>query len=145
MALQFHPRQGTIVLARFDHAFKEPEMVKTRLAVVVSKDMQARRGLCTIVPLSLSKPQFVMRYHCQIDPQFELPSPWGNQPRWVKGDMLLAAGFHRLDLLSLGKGSDGRRIYQTETISADDLGTIQACILEGLSLGGLTKRPQKPK
>ena len=80
-----------------------------------------------------------MQYHCQIDPILTIPAPWGNQPRWVKGDMIYAAGFHRLDLLSLGKGEDGKRIYQTETISAEELHRVQSSLLAGLSLGQLTK------
>jgi uncharacterized protein YifN (PemK superfamily) len=114
-------------------------MVKTRLAVVVSKDMQARHGLCTVVPLSLTAPPQPMRYHARIDPTFTIPEPWGIQPRWVKGDMVLAVRFHRLDLLSLGRDSAGRRVYQLETLTREDFRTVQACVLEGLSLGRLTK------
>lgn len=139
MGLSYHPKQGTLVLARFDKGFREPEMVKTRLAVVVSKDMKSRRGLCTVVPLSTTAPKPPMGYHCRIDPAFEIPEPWGNRPRWVKGDMVLAAGFHRLDLLRKERGANGRRVYLTETISADDMASIQKCILAGLSLGQLTK------
>ena len=137
--LRFHPKQGTVVLARFEQGFRAPEMVKTRLAVVMSKQISARPGLCTIVPLSLSKPNRVMPYHCQIDPTFEIPEPWGNKERWVKGDMVLAVGFHRLDLLRIKRDRKGRRIYQNSTISDEDIGKIQSCILEGLSLGRLTK------
>ena len=128
-----------MVLARFEPGFKEPEMVKTRLAVVISKDIQSRHGLCTVVPLSLTPPPRPMPYHAQIDPDFVIPKPWGNQPRWVKGDLVFAAGFHRLDLLLLGRSKTGRRIYQTETLSGDELKAVQACVLEGLSLGRLTK------
>ncbi len=144
MGLTYHPKQGTLVLARFDKGFREPEMVKTRLAVVISKDMKARRGLCTIVPLSTTDPRPPQPYHCRIDPALTIPEPWGNRPRWVKGDMMLAAGFHRLDLLRLGKGPDGRRVYQTDTISGDDLLAIQRCVLAGLSLGQLTKHLSAP-
>lgn len=139
MALKYHPKQGTILLARFEKGFAKPEMVKTRLAVVVSKPMKARHGLCTIVPLSLSDPTPVMRYHCQIDPDFKIPDPWGNKPRWVKGDLIYAAGFHRLDLLRLGKRPDGKRKYQEETVSKEDLKRIQSCLMEALSMGQLTK------
>ena len=57
MGLRFHPKQGTIILARFDAGFKKPEMVKNRLSIVVSKEMKGRMGLCTIVPLSLPPPR----------------------------------------------------------------------------------------
>lgn len=114
-------------------------MVKSRLAIVISKQMAARPGLCTIVPLSTKPPRPPAPFHCQIDPQFKIPEPWGNRPRWVKGDMVYAARFHRLDLLRLDRGASGRRIYLTDTISKDDLERVQRCVLNGLSLTKLTK------
>ncbi|WP_082631076.1 type II toxin-antitoxin system PemK/MazF family toxin [Roseovarius atlanticus] len=139
MGLKFHPKQGSVVRVGFDAAFKAPEMVKPRLCVVVSKPIKPRAGLCTVVPLSTTTPNQPMPYHCQLDIAFELPPRWGRKPRWVKGDMIYAAGFHRIDLLVLGKDGTGKRIYQTETIPLDDLRRIQRCILNGLALTDLTK------
>ncbi len=124
---------------KFDAAFKVPEMVKPRLCVVVSKAIEARPGLCTVVPLSTSKPNPVMAYHCKVDPAFELPKPWGNQERWLKGDMIYAVGFHRVELLRLGKDENGRRMYQTARLEATEFRKIQACILHGLGMQHLTK------
>jgi len=53
--------------------------------------------------------------------------------------MVYAAGFHRMDLLLLGKDRNGKRIYQTETLAIADMTRIQACVLHGLSLSSLTK------
>ena len=114
-------------------------MVKPRLCVVVSKQMSARPALCTVVPLSTTEPHNLMPYHCELHIRFDLPARWGNRKRWVKGDMIYAAGFHRVDLLLLGKDRSGKRIYQTETIGRDDLRRVQSCVLNGLSLQGLTK------
>ncbi|NVJ96268.1 MAG: type II toxin-antitoxin system PemK/MazF family toxin [Marivivens sp.] len=134
MALSYSPKKGTIITANFSSGFKEPEMVKRRLAVVVSPPIQARRGLCTVVPLSLSEPNRVMQYHMQLDIPFELPEPWGNVTRWVKGDMICALGWHRLDLLRLGKGDHGKRLYQTETLNSEIMDSIHNCVLFGLGL-----------
>ncbi|WP_254695520.1 type II toxin-antitoxin system PemK/MazF family toxin [Oceanicola sp. D3] len=114
-------------------------MVKPRLAIVISKPIVARGGLCTVVPLSTTAPDPVMPYHCALEVAFKMPSVWGNRKRWVKGDMVYAAGFHRIDLLSLGKDRSGKRIYQTSTISEQQLAIVQRCVLQGLGLGTLTK------
>ena len=134
MALRYAPAQGTVVTVNFDEGFKPPEMVKRRLAVILSLPIKARGGLVTVVPLSTTAPKPPMPWHCEIDLPFELPSYWGSRPRWVKGDMINAVGFHRVDLLSLGKASDGRRIYQTGTIPRDMLTRIQVCVLRSLGL-----------
>ncbi|WP_104018266.1 type II toxin-antitoxin system PemK/MazF family toxin [Roseovarius nitratireducens] len=139
MALKFHPKQGTILRVRFDGAFKEPEMVKPRLCVVISKPIQARFGLCTVVPLSTTPPNKPMPYHCEIDIPFRLPDRWGQRTRWLKGDMVYSAGFHRMDLLLLGKDRNAKRIYQTQTLAAADMARVQACVLHGLSLSSLTR------
>ncbi|MBZ0128516.1 MAG: type II toxin-antitoxin system PemK/MazF family toxin [Rhodobacteraceae bacterium] len=139
MALRYHPKQGSIVRVSFDDAFRAPEMVKPRLCVIVSKPIQARPNLCTVVPLSTTAPTVVMPYHCKLDIPFDIPMPWGNLTRWVKGDMVYAAGFHRVDLLRLGKDGKGQRIYQISTLPEDTLAQIQKCVLHGLGLSGLTK------
>ena len=114
-------------------------MVKPRLCVVLSKPIQARVGLCTVVPLSTTPPNRPMPYHCEIDIPFRLPDRWGRRTRWLKGDMVYSAGFHRMDLLLLGKDRNGKRIYQTQTLAADDMTRVQACVLHGLSMSSLTK------
>lgn len=139
MGLKYPPAQGSLVMAHFDEAFKEPEMVKTRLAIVLSPPIEARFGLCTIVPLSTLAPEVVMPYHAKIVIPFQLPERWGNRERWIKGDMIYAAGFHRLDLLRLGKDRTGRRIYQTRALPSGMLRIVQGCVLHGLGMGRLTE------
>lgn len=138
MPLKYAPPAGTLVVASFDQGFVEPEMVKTRLAVVLSPPIQHRFGLCTIVPLSTTKPEHMMPYHAEIVVPFQLPAKWGNRVRWVKGDMVYAAGFHRLDLVRLDKDRTGKRVYQTRTLPTEMMKIVQGCVLHGLGLGRLT-------
>ena len=139
MGLRYHPKIGTIVRVDYTTGFIEPEMVKRRLGLVVSKEMKGRNGLCTVVPLSTTAPTPPTPFHCQIDPDLEIPDPWGNRPRWVKADLVAGLSFARLDLLTLGKGRDGKRVYQTETISENDLRRVRICLLAAL---GLTAKGQ---
>jgi len=140
MGLLYHPKQGALVLVRFDQSFKEPEMVKPRPCVVVSKAMKSRPNLLTVVPLSTTVPDPVMPWHAEIAVDLELPPRWARQTCWVKGDMLYAVGFHRADLFSLGRGPDGRRVYQNASLPMDTFRQVQRCVLEGLSLSHLTGR-----
>lgn len=80
-----------------------------------------------------------MPYHCLIEIPFPLPPYWGNVPRWVKGDMVNAVAFHRVDLLLLGKDRTGRRTYQTATLPEAVMRQVRRCVLHGLGLSTLTK------
>ncbi|WP_083780904.1 type II toxin-antitoxin system PemK/MazF family toxin [Roseovarius nubinhibens] len=139
MAINYHPKRGTIVCANFDQGFKVPEMVKRRLCLVISPPIQARPGLCTIVPLSKSEPQEIQAYHYKFQIPFQLPRRWGNASRWAKCDMICAVGFHRLDLLRLGKDQNGARQYQLNTLSRTHLRNINNCVLASLGLPPLTE------
>lgn len=123
-----------MVLVHFDKAFREPEMVKSRPCIVVSKRIKHRPNLVTVVPLSTTRPDPVMPYHCEIAMDMELPKRWSATTCWVKGDMIYALGFDRADLFHLGRGPDGRRVYQTQTVSRDTLAKAQRCILAELGL-----------
>ncbi|MEX0349836.1 MAG: type II toxin-antitoxin system PemK/MazF family toxin [Paracoccaceae bacterium] len=134
MSITYHPKRGTIVRANFDKGFVRPEMVKSRLCVVISPPIKARQGLCTVVPLSTTTPDPVMPYHYELIIPFQLPQGWGHKPRWVKGDMVCAVGWHRLDLLSLGKDLAGKRQYQMNTLSQVHLEKISNCVLRSIGL-----------
>ncbi|MEG3124431.1 type II toxin-antitoxin system PemK/MazF family toxin [Sphingomonas sp. GB1N7] len=96
MALPYHPKPGTIVLCDYSTGFKEPEMVKRRLAVIISPKLKRRNDLATVVPLSKSEPLYLEPWHFQVDQ--DIPEPWGPGPRWAKCDMLATVGYRRLDL-----------------------------------------------
>ncbi len=135
MPIQFAPAQGTIVTVDFDQGFRAPEMVKRRLAIVISPRIKERGKLNTVVPLSTTVPLKVMPYHCQLDIPFQLPAFWNQQMCWVKGDMINAVGFHRVDLLCLGKDHQGKRIYQDKVLPAATLQRVQQCVLHSIGLG----------
>jgi mRNA interferase MazF len=139
MPIREHPVVGTILLCDFNSGFREPEMVKKRPVVVISPKIGSRRGICTVVALSSTAPVPVMSYHCQIDIIPTLPSPLSSTGIWVKGDMINAVGFHRLDLIKTGKDFRGKRQYHYQPVSAQDLKQIRECVLMGLGLSILTK------
>lgn len=58
---------------------------------------------------------------------------------WVKGDMIYTVGFHRLDLIRLGKRdkNTGKRLYYTNRFGRVQMREIYKCVLHGLNLGSL--------
>jgi hypothetical protein len=70
---------------------------------------------------------------------FQLPIRWGQNDRWIKGDMINAVGFHRIDLLRLGKDRNGKRIYQMNAMPDVLLKVVRQCALHGMGLSTLTK------
>jgi mRNA interferase MazF len=138
LTIEYHPKRGTIVCVNFGQGFRVPEMVKPRLCVVISPPIKARHGLCTVVPLSQTAPNQMQDYHYEIQIPFQMPPRWGNDSRWVKGDMVCAVGWHRVDLLRLGKDRNGKRTYQLNTLSSIHLQEISNCVLHGLGLPPLT-------
>lgn len=59
---------------------------------------------------------------------------------WVKGDMIVAVGFHRLDLIRLGRDDDTKaRRYRLNLLTGDQLMTVRKCVLHSLGLFQLTK------
>jgi mRNA interferase MazF len=140
MAITFHPPPGTILVCDFSEGFKVPEMVKRQPVVVISPQISGRPGLCTVVALSTSPPAPIRSYHCKLTIDPPLPRPWDATEVWVKGDMILAAGFHRLDFVRTGReGAGGARSHRREILSAEQLRSVRRCILHSLGLFGLTK------
>jgi mRNA interferase MazF len=139
MPISSHPPQGSVITANFDSGFKKPEMIKLRLVVVLSPAIKSHYGLCTVVALSTTDPDPVMPDHKQIDIPFDLPPPWGKRTRWIKGDMVNTVGFHRLDLLRLGKDLGGKRIYQLGVLPPEQMALVRRCVLHGMGLSTLTK------
>jgi uncharacterized protein YifN (PemK superfamily) len=139
VSIREHPPLGTVVLCDFNAGFRQPEMVKRRPAVVISPKIVARPYLCTVVALSTDPPDPIMPYHCQIDIRPQLPRPWSSDGVWVKGDMINAVGFHRLDLMRFGKDVTGKRNYLLDPLSEDNIKKIRACVLRAMGLSVLTK------
>ena len=133
MPVRYPPKRGSVVLVDFGDGFVAPEMRKRRLCVVVSPPFQQRVGLCTVVPLSRTPPDPVMPYHCEMQTGLDL-GKWGDEPRWLKGDMVYATGLHRVDLVIVAKDQNGRRRYQTGRINAARLADVERCVAAGLGL-----------
>ncbi len=87
----------------------------------------------------MTAPAKVMPYHKRIAIPFELPNDWGNHERWIKGDMVNAVGFHRIDLLRLGKDNTGKRVYQFNVLPDELFKIVRQCVLHGIGLSSLTK------
>ena len=138
MALQFHPKLGTIVLCNYEPGFKPPEMVKRRPVIIISPRLRHRDGLCTVVPLSQTPPEKVESYHYELTLDRPLPNPWSAGSYWVKADMIATVGFHRLHLIGIGKDQEGKRKYLTKIIPIEDLENIKCCVLNALGLSDLT-------
>ncbi|VAW98274.1 hypothetical protein MNBD_GAMMA19-1918 [hydrothermal vent metagenome] len=60
---------------------------------------------------------------------------------WVKGDLLYTVGFHRLNLIKLGKRTPntGKRIYYQNRLGRERMKEIYTCVLHGLNLGALSR------
>ena len=141
MPIAFHPRAGQILLCDFSTGFKEPEMVKSKRPVIVlANSMRGRVNLVTVVALSTTTPDPVMRYHLEL-PRSCLPQlgRFQDATTWVKGDMLYTVGFHRLDPIRLGKRhpTTGKRLYFQNALSRETMRDVYACVLHGLNLGHL--------
>ena len=141
MSLTIHPKPGQILICDFTKGFKKPELVKCRPVLVLTPRMNGRGGLVTIVGLSTIEPRALRDYHCLL-PKASLPmlEKYQNKETWVKGDMIYAVGFHRLNLIKLGtKGQNGKRNYFKNRISRERMREIYGCVLHGLNFSTLVK------
>jgi uncharacterized protein YifN (PemK superfamily) len=139
MPIHEHPATGAILMCNFDGGFRVPEMVKRRPVVVLSPKIRGRHHLCTVVSLSTDTPDPIMPYHCQIDIRPRLPAPWESDGVWVKGDMVNAVGFHRLDLIRAGKDIRGNRLYRYDPLDIEIIKQIRSCVLRAMGMSVLTK------
>lgn len=148
--LTYFPRPGQTLMCDFGEGFKMPEAVKRRPVIVLA----ARPGprvprpqlpgkffngpLVTVVALSTTAPQTVERCHLPL-PKNCLPqlSFFQDKDTWVKGDLVYAVGYHRLDLIVLGKRdpTTGKRLYFTDKLSRERMREVYTCVLHALKLG----------
>lgn len=139
MAIHNHPPQGSILICDFD-GFKEPEMVKKRPVVVISKPINSRPPLCTIVALSSVPPPVVLPMHCILKFDPLLPPPFDVDPSWVKGDMVYSLCFTRFDFIKTGKNAAGKRTYDYRILSPDDLDRVLKCVIAGIGIVDIKKK-----
>lgn len=133
MTVVSHPEPGTIVRVDLSQGFRAPEMVKRRPAIVLSPPIPGRPQLCTITPLSTSRPTIVLRHHMEIAFDPVLPSPYDSPRMWVKGDIVLTVAFHRLRLL-FAEWSDGQRLYDVRILDAATMDRVRDCVRAGIGL-----------
>jgi mRNA interferase MazF len=125
----------------FTQGFKEPELVKHRPVLVITPSMIGRPDLVTIVGLSTREPIPARNYHYMI-PKNSMPQigKFQEKDTWVKADMIYTVGFHRLNLIQLGKKDPHtqKRQYFTQKLGREQMKQIYTCVLHGINLGSLT-------
>jgi mRNA interferase MazF len=138
MALTFHPGYGTLLYCDFSHQ-NEPEMVKSRPAVVLSR----RNGnvwLCTVVPLSGTEPDRLEPWHHKMT-RDKLPQVLQKKGDWwAKCDCLASVSFERLDRIKNGRcPQTGKRLFIAPKVFGDDLLAIRHGVLNHLGLTDLIR------
>lgn len=140
MAITFHPKPGMILMCDFTDGFQEPELVKNRPVLVISPPIQERPKLVTVVGLSSQAPDRAMPYHMVL-PKACLPNLGFFQAKetWVKGDMIYAVSFQRLDLIKLGERNSvtGKRLYYQNRLGRENMKQVYGCVLAGIGLKDL--------
>ncbi len=94
--LLYHPRCGEILYCDFSYQ-TEPEMVKTRPVVVVSRK---HKSLCTVVPLSGTRPEPIEPWNRML---IHVPSFLPQHDWWIKCDCITTVALFRLDRAKTGK------------------------------------------
>jgi len=117
MGLKHYPGAWRFFMCDFNTGFKPPELVKYRPVISVSNRRNDNANLCTIVPISSTRPNVIRDFHYLL-PNNELPKHLrGRYPEsWVKIDMVTTVCFDRLNLLWVER-SDRSRIYNTNRIA----------------------------
>lgn len=116
----YFPKQRQVLLCNFETGFKPPEMVKVRPVIVVSKTSTNGRGLCTVVPVSTTRPAPLQAWHVETTAMFQLPG--ADVVHWAKCDMLYTVAFARLTMPH--RRLNGRREYATLRLSPEDFGLV---------------------
>ncbi|MBL0935536.1 MAG: type II toxin-antitoxin system PemK/MazF family toxin [Rhizobiaceae bacterium] len=137
--MQFPPVPGQVLICDYQTGFREPEMVKERLVVVVSPRLPYRDGLCTVVPLSQTPPRSGLRYQCKIELPYEAPKPYEGSFKFAKADMLATVAFRRLSMPYTGRDPvSGKRRYLKMVVDPIELRKVRTCLLHALGLDHLT-------
>lgn len=134
MPLGFHPPVGTVVICDYSTGFKEPEMVKRRLAVVISPKLKRRNDLCTVVPLSTTPPDPAEEYDCQVTLPKEPPEPYEGRIKWVKADMIATVAYRRLTIPFHKATATRPRQGVQMKLSGDEMVAIMNCVRRALGL-----------
>ena len=133
MPITYHPKEGELFICDYPKDMAAPEMIKKRPVIVVSPSLKHRGSLVTVVPLSSTEPKLLMPYHVQLAFDPALPEPWNKNPCWAICDHAMTVGFHRLNLIRLGKDQYGKRKYYQFRLDIERLSALRKAI--GFSIG----------
>jgi mRNA interferase MazF len=123
MSIQYHPQLGEALWCEYDGL--APEMIKRRLAVVLTPKACHRSRIATVVPVSTTPPDVIRPWHVCLSRD---PLPQGGAADvWVKCDMVNVVSFARLS--NYHYRWNGRREYRKLHVSIDDLRRIREGVL----------------
>jgi uncharacterized protein YifN (PemK superfamily) len=128
MAIPYHPDLGEALWC--DYSGIKPEMVKRRLAVVLTPRSCQRIGLATVIPISCTPPDIVRPWHVRLSRD---PYPKGDKSEvWAKCDMVNVVSFERLSGYHVRW--NGRRKYLKMRVSLEEFTQIRTGLLASLGL-----------
>src|SRR3546814_44721 len=128
MGISYHPDLGEALWC--DYTGIKPEMVKRRLAVVLTPRACQRAGLATVIPISCTPPEVTRPWHVKLSRD---PYPKGNKEEvCAKCDMLNVVSFERLSGYHIRW--NGKRKYLKMRVSMDELMQIRSGVLASLGL-----------
>ena len=126
MTIQYHPDLGEALWCEYEGL--SPEMMKRRLAVVVTPKACQRLWLATVAPISTTPPEIIRPWHVRLTRD---PLPGGTKGEvWVKCDMVNAVSFARLS--NYHGRWNGRREYRKLRVSIDELRAIRQGVISAL-------------
>ncbi|MBI1326685.1 MAG: hypothetical protein GC136_03480 [Alphaproteobacteria bacterium] len=135
MSIKFPPLPGTILRCDF-HAFKVPEMTKSRPVIVLSpKIKNVARTTLLVVPLITTEPNPLHNFHMQVTLPGNIIPEGLSRKCWLKGDMVYALSLSRLDFYHFGRDKiSGKRHYYTERFIGEDLYRIRKAVMHAVGI-----------
>lgn len=132
MAIQFSPRNGSILMCSFsqheDELVSDGNMLKTRPVIVVSPSLQGRGKLLHVVPISLTAPNPVCPWHVEVPLACMPPAAQHKEGvRWAKCDMVVTVGWSRLDRYQAPQ-LHGRKVFQEGYLDLPTLVAVKRAI-----------------
>ncbi len=98
MSIKYPPSYGQILICDFPKEFSEPEMVKRRPVVCLTRPNQKRHGLVTVVPLSTTAPKGKTSFDVEIVLPMSISPKFNSLFCWAKCDMLYTFSYSRFSI-----------------------------------------------
>lgn len=135
------PLVGEVFDCEFPSCFQPPEMVKRRPVVVISPKSVIRQGLVTVVPISMTAPEPLEPWHCEV-PLEAMPLPYQDKAgvRYAKCDMVYNLSVTRLNMV--GIRVNGKRESYKGRVSLATLQEIRRCAAIALGIGASLYRDE---